>query len=178
MKRCGQVADAVRRGRIGAVAAIGTIAALVAYSAVAQAPAAKQYETRLTIVAVDALDSKNLRGDGRVHLLLDGNTATVSGSFTGLLSAATRARIFIGSAVGVPGKPVFDLVVSAAQVGTISGKLSLNAEQQQALRASRFYVQLDSVKGPEGTIWGWLMPAHPIPGQHVPEKQPWFASWL
>jgi hypothetical protein len=59
---------------------------------------------------------------------------------------------------GMRGPAVADLTVTKAPTGTISGNLNLTAPQVEALKAGRIYVQIDSEKGPEGHLWGWLLP--------------------
>lgn len=130
------------------------------------------FRTRLTVAAADAVQSRNLRGDGQVQLRLEGDVAIVSGEFSGLVSAATRARVFQGPVAGVPGTPLMELDIPKARSGTISARLTLSPAQLQALRAWRWYVQIDSELAPEGTLWGWLMPGREPAVQRVPEQQP------
>jgi hypothetical protein len=59
--------------------------------------------------------------------------------------------------MGVRGPAIFDLTVSAATSGTLSGSVDLTAEQIESLKKGRFYVQLSSEKAPDGNLWGWLL---------------------
>jgi hypothetical protein len=90
--------------------------------------------------------------------VLDGDTLTVTGKFSELSSPATAAHLRMGLAMGVPGPEIGELTLSHEAKGEISGKLTLNPAQIAALKASAVYVQLDSVKAPGGTLWGWLEP--------------------
>ena len=146
-------------------------------SLVAQS-SAEVFATRLTRFAGEAVDAKNFRGDGRVQARIAGDRVIVRGEFHGLSSPARRARVFQGSAVGVPGKPVFDLAVAAASEGAVSGELRVTAEQLRALRAASLYVQIDTVAAPDGALWGWLLPQHEFPGANVPEPRPAFTGGL
>jgi hypothetical protein len=67
------------------------------------------------------------------------------------------ARVHNGSK-GIRGPALFDLEVSKATSGTISGVIELTAAQIDELKNSRFYIQLHSQKAPEGNLWGWLLP--------------------
>ena len=69
---------------------------------------------------------------------------------------------------------MFDLTVSQAVSGTISGTVTLNAKQITAFRTGKFYIQVDSQKAPDGTIWGWLLPEHIKAGQDEPLLGNWF----
>jgi hypothetical protein len=122
----------------------------------------EQFDTRLTAVAFDGAMRANVQGDGHTSAALDGNRLSVTGSYTDLPSGATTAHVFMGAAIGVPGTSIFDLTVSGGTEGSISGDFSLNSKQLAALRSGHLYVQIDSQKAPDGNLWGWLMPAHPV----------------
>jgi len=102
----------------------------------------------------------NVVGTGNVSASLDGDTLTVTGNFTDLSSQATTAHVRMGLAMGVPGPVIGDLTVPHEVAGAISGKLSLSPEQVTALRRNSLYVQIESVKAPDGTLWGWLEAPH------------------
>jgi hypothetical protein len=153
--------------------------------AVSPAGAATQtYATHLESVALSPAQRPNVNGEGDVRAVLDGHTLTISGTFEGLPTPATRARIFRGFVVGGPGEPILDINVSPATSGTISSTQRLSSEQVTALREERLYIQIDSVgapgtvsgafSAPNGTVWGWLMPEHEVPAQDVPQSGNWF----
>jgi len=157
---------------------------LLIASAAQAAPAV--FTTHLESADLGAADRPNVNGEGDVRAVLDGRTLTISGTFQGLPTAATRARIFRGMIVGAPGDPILDLTVSTATSGTISGTQKLSSAQMAALRDERLYIQIDSVgapgtvsgplTAPNGTIWGWLMPEHEVPPQDVPQQGSWFVQ--
>jgi len=103
----------------------------------------------------------NVAGTGSVTANLQGNRLTIQGSFSDLASAATKAQLRSGSMTGVPGDPFADLTVSQADSGTLSGTVTLNRTQQKALLAGAIYVQIDSVKAPDGTLRAWLLSRQP-----------------
>ena len=107
-------------------------------------------------------------GTGAVTATLTGTKLAISGTFEGLRSPATVARLHRAQK-GVRGPAVFDLVVantpgpsgpashhSSSSAGSISGTLDLTPTQVDDLGRERFYVQLHSEKAPEGNLWGWL----------------------
>jgi hypothetical protein len=150
-------------------------AALAAVAAPAFA-AGETFETRLGPAAFDSSERAQVGGDGRVTAALSGGTARITGHFEALPGAATRARLLRGPGPGVPGAPIADLTVTPAQSGTVSGAVQLTPEQAAGFRQGQFYIQIDTAKATEGAAWGWLMPAHPFPGQDAPERSNPFAQ--
>jgi hypothetical protein len=88
---------------------------------------------------------------------LKGSTLTITGTFSGLKTPATVARVHRGPRTAMRGAPIADLTVTAGTSGTISGSLELTREQIEDLAAGRLYVQLHSEKAPDGNLWGWLL---------------------
>jgi hypothetical protein len=131
--------------------------------------APEKFETRLSPSPLTDGTRVNIAGEGRAYATLDGGTLTVSGTFKGLKSNATTAELYFGLGIGVTGPKVFDLTVSKAMTGTISGTLKLTRNQADAVRSGKFYVQVNSEKAPDGNLHGWLLPPHPFPGEGVPE---------
>jgi hypothetical protein len=127
----------------------------------------RTYRTRLSPVPIDAGMMATIAGSGTVTATLTGTKLAISGSFEGLRSPATVARLHRAQK-GVRGPAVFDLVVTntpsagvptsaiASTAGTISATLDLTPTQVDDLGRERFYVQLHSEKAPEGNLWGWL----------------------
>jgi hypothetical protein len=99
----------------------------------------------------------NVVGSGSITGSLSGNTLKVEGSFSGLASPATGAHLRAGSMTGVPGDVFADLTVSQADNGTLSGSVILDKAKLKALKAGAIYVQIDSVKAPDGTLRAWLL---------------------
>ena len=134
------------------------LAALVAsFPSGAHAQAAKSFRARLSPVPMDLAMAATIAGSGSVTAVLNGAKLTVTGTFDGLKSPATVARLHKAQR-GVRGPAVLDLQVTSATSGTISGTLDLTPQQVQDLQNSRLYVQLHSEKAPDGNLWGWLMP--------------------
>jgi hypothetical protein len=133
------------------------MAGLVGLAPVVQAQAARTFKTRLSPVPVAAYNV-NVVGTGTVTATLTGNKLSVSGTYEGLASPATQAKIFKSPKPGIRGDALLDLKVSGGTSGTITGQFDLTAAQVQELSASRYYVQLHSEKAAEGNLWGWLMP--------------------
>ena len=120
----------------------------------AQAP---QYRARLAIVPIDIAMQATIAGSGAVTATLKGSTLTVNGTFSGLKTAATAARVHRGPRTAMRGAPIGDLTATANTSGTISGAIELTKEQVEDLAAGRIYVQLHSEKAPDGNLWGWLL---------------------
>jgi len=122
----------------------------------AQAP---QYRARLAIVPIDIAMQATIAGSGAVTGTLKGSTLTINGTFSGLRTAATVARVHRSPRTGMRGVPIGDLTATAGTSGTISGTIELTKEQVEDLAAGRLYVQLHSEKAPDGNLWGWLLAA-------------------
>jgi len=140
--------------------------------------AADKYITNLGPMPLDDASRANIQGRGDVSATLDGRKLSVSGTFKQLPSPATAAHLNISLATGVPGDKIFDLTVTQAPSGTVSGDVTLSAKQAAAFRTGKLYVQIDSQKAPDGTIWGWLLPDHQIVGADVPQQDHWFIPQL
>ena len=134
------------------------LAIALATSAFVDAQAA-QYRARLAIVPIDIAMQATIAGSGVVTATLKGSTITLNGTFTGLRSAATVARVHRGPRTAMRGAPIGDLTITPGTSGTISGALELTREQVDDLAAGRIYVQLHSEKAPDGNLWGWLLAA-------------------
>ena len=125
---------------------------------------ARTYRTRLSPVPVDTAMMATIAGSGQVTATLTGTRLTISGTFEGLKSPATVARLHRAQK-GVRGPAVFDLAVTntpgpngaaSSTAGTLSATLDLTPTQVDDLGRERFYVQVHSEKAPEGNLWGWL----------------------
>jgi hypothetical protein len=120
----------------------------------AQAP---QYRARLSIVPIDVTMQSTIAGSGSVTATLKGSTLTINGTFNGLKTAATAARVHRSPRTAMRGVPIGDLTATANTSGTISGSLELTKDQIDDLAAGRLYIQLHSEKAPDGNLWGWLL---------------------
>jgi hypothetical protein len=123
----------------------------------ATAQGATTYRARLSPVPLDAKMVGNVVGSGSVTATLTNMRLTITGTFEGLRSPATVARIHKGPKPGIRGPATFDLKISAGSSGTIGGAFDLTAAQVQELAQGRYYIQLHSEMAPEGNLWGWLL---------------------
>lgn len=107
---------------------------------------------------MDAAMKVNIAGSGTATATLSGTKLILKGSFEGLLSPATKAQLHRGSATGVRGPVMFDVIVDHAPAGKVAGSFELSADQIESLRKGRFYIEIASEKAPDGNLWGWLLP--------------------
>jgi hypothetical protein len=136
-------------------------ACLVWLGAALAGQAGKSYRTRLSPVPMTTAMASTIAGVGSVTAVLNGNRLTVTGTFEGLKSPATLAKVHKGKP-GIRGPAILDLKVApgpgGATSGTINGTLELTPQQVADLDQKWLYVQLYSEKAPEGNLWGWLYP--------------------
>jgi len=135
------------------------LAALSCSAALAQAQPSgyTSYRARLTPVPVETSTAASITGSGVVMATLTGTRLSVSGTFSGMKSAATIAQVHFG-AKGIRGPVEFDLMIEKAPGGAISGTVTLTKVQIDSLKKGWFYVQIHADKAPEGNLWGWLLP--------------------
>ena len=119
------------------------------------AQSAATYRGRLSPVPVAAA-LPNVTGIGSVTATLTGNKLAISGTFEGLASPATLAKLH-RAPKGIRGPAVFDLTITPGTSGKIDGSIDLTPAQVEDLARERFYVQLHSEKAPDGNLWGWLL---------------------
>lgn len=131
-------------------------AAIQAFALPAGAQGGDKFRARLSPVPVEATTVAGITGSGSVTAVLTGTKLTITGTFEGLRSPATVAQVHDGPK-GVRGPVIFDLMVSKATNGAISGTFTLTPAQVQDLRNGRFYVQIHSEKAPDGNLWGWML---------------------
>ena len=142
--------------RSTAVLLVVSACALLQGTPLAQAKA--QFRARLSPVPLDVAMQNVIAGSGSATATLTGNKLAVSGTFAGLKSPATGARIHV-AAKGLRGAPILDLTVTSGTSGTLSGTFELTPQQVDDLTHNSFYIQLQSEKAPEGNLRGWLLPA-------------------
>ena len=153
--------------RSGAKILLGTLILCAACAAsMARAQTSETYKVRLTPVAIDASMMARVTGSGELTAALTGNKLAITGSFSGLHSAATDAHIHRGVAKGVRGAAILDLHVTPQPQdttrmngyrGEIRDTVELTPEQLEDLRNGRLYVQIESQDAPDGNLWGWLL---------------------
>jgi hypothetical protein len=139
------------------LAVLAVLAAFAWLSQSGEAQNQEKYKVRLATVPMDGGMRDAVAGSGSASALLAGTKLTISGTFGGLRSPATAARLHSGLAMGVRGAPVGELTVSRAMNGTITGSLDLTPDQVQSLRKGRLYIQISSEKAPDGNLWGWFL---------------------
>jgi CHRD domain len=132
------------------------VAALVLAASISHSQNTKTFKTRLAPVPIDLVMAATVTGSGSVTASLTGNKLTFSGTFDGLAGPATIAQVHKGPVAGVRGPVLFDLTVTHATSGTISGSVELSPAQVIDLEKRRLYVQIHSEKAPDGNLWGWL----------------------
>ena len=120
------------------------------------AQSGETYKTRLSALAADAKTRPDLAGTGSVTASLSGAKLTVNGTFEGLRTNATAARLHNGIVAGVRGPAFADLTITKSMSGSINGSADLNPEQLQNLKKGGIYVQIYTEKPTDGTLWGWL----------------------
>jgi hypothetical protein len=144
--------------RLVALALIAISAATL--SAPVSAQTGDTYTARLGWVPTTPADRPNVIGKGSATGTLAGRKLTISGSFDGLAAPATVARLHQGIAKGARGSAIGDLTVTQGASGKLSGAIDLTADQVEALKQGKLYVQLHTAKGvpPDGsTLWGWFL---------------------
>jgi len=119
----------------------------------------EELDVRLSPAPRDASMKGTIAGHGTAHASLDGHTLTVTGSFEGFSTPATRAELRRGAAVAVRGAVVQALTVSTSTQGQFGGRFELSADELAAFNAGLLYVQIASQSAPDGNVWGWLLPA-------------------
>jgi hypothetical protein len=136
--------------------------------------ATEKYQAYLSPMPHNDAMHANFSGKGSAVATIDGDRMLLSGTFTGLASAATKAHVCLSMAPGIPGKPIFEITVPAAVEGKVTGTFKLDSAQVTALKTGKLYIQIDSEKAPNGNLWGWLLTEHEVAGQDVSQKGPWF----
>ena len=136
--------------------------------------AAEKYQVYLSPMPFNDATQPIMQGKGTVSATLDGDTLSISGTFTGLSGPATKARLSVSRGPGIPGNALADLTLTGDVAGKVTGQIKLDPSQLVALRGRRLYIQIDSEKAPSGHLWGWLLEEHDIAGQDVPQKGPWY----
>lgn len=136
------------------VLAAVVLVALAATAAFAQT----SYRARLSMTPIaNANAGATVKGIGAATATLKGTTLTITGTFEGLATPATTAKLHGGVKIGVRGPELANLQITQATSGTITGTVQLTKEQAQDLTQSKLYIHVASQKAPEGNLWGWLI---------------------
>ena len=136
---------------------IAVCASLLSLAPPASSQTPERYKVRLATVPMDGGMRATIAGNGSASATLAGTKLSIAGTFDGLKSPATAAKLNAGVARGVRGNPVADLVVTKSTKGSITGSIDLTPAQVQGLRDGKLYIELASEKAPEGNLWGWLL---------------------
>jgi hypothetical protein len=138
------------------VLATACVIALLSSAALAQSTS---YRARLSPAPIaNAAAQATVKGLGSATATLKGTTLTINGTFDGLATPATTAKLHVGLKTGVRGPEAADLQVTQGTNGTLSGTVQLTKEQLQDLAQGKLYIQIASQKAPDGNLWGWLLP--------------------
>ena len=135
---------------------VSAAAAVALWSAPAVAQT-KAFTAHLSVVPLTVAMQETVAGRGSATAVLAGNRLTIEGTFGGLRSPATTARLHV-AARAQRGEAVAELTVSKATSGTLKGVVELNGRQREALDKLSLYIQINSERAPEGNLWGWLVP--------------------
>jgi hypothetical protein len=125
--------------------------------ALSLAAQSETFRAVLSPLPADAKTRADLAGSGSASAVLSGTKLAITGSFEGLLSAATTAGLHSAVAAGVRGPAIADLTISKATSGTITGSIDLTPAQLASLHKGGLYIQIHSEKAPNGVLWGWLL---------------------
>ena len=136
---------------------IAICSGLLALASTGASQAPERYKVRLATVPMDGGMRGTVAGNGSATATLAGAKLSVTGTFDGLKSPATSAKLNGGVARGVRGTPIGSLDVTKSTKGSITGSVDLNAEQLKGLRDGHLYIELASEKAPEGNLWGWIL---------------------
>src|SRR4051812_22071431 len=109
----------------------------VCATGVVSAQGARTFKARLSPVPIDLTMQATVAGSGGADASLSGTKVTISGTFEGLKSPATVARIHRSPTRGVRGPQILTLTVSPATSGTISGTFDLTPPQVADLQGGR-----------------------------------------
>jgi hypothetical protein len=151
----------------------GSLVAAIFFAA-APAFAAENYQTDIGPTPKNGSQGANVQGRGTVLATLDNNKFSLQGTFSGLSSPATVARLYMGNVMGGTGPAIGDLKIVQARSGEISGAFTLTPGQIAALKVGKLYVMLNSQSAPTGNLWGWFQPAHVTVPPGVPQMDNWY----
>ena len=143
---------------------LNKVIAVFVGTAIALAQAPQVYKAQLRIVPIaNAAGRANIDESATVFATanatatLTGTKLTVNGSFEGFKNPASIAQIHTGPVMGSRGPVVFELTVTKATKGTITGTFDVTPEQVNLLKSGRLYVQIHNTNTPEGALWGWFL---------------------
>ena len=108
----------------------------------------------MTLTGSQEVPATTSTGTGNVTVMLNRTTGdiTVSGTFTGLTSAATAAHIHGPAAVGATAPVIIPLTVPAMDAGNVSGTASMSSTQMNDMLNQMTYVNIHTTQFPDGEI--------------------------
>jgi hypothetical protein len=132
----------------------------VAAAAETQAQRPDTFAAYLDWVPISGAERNDVAGRGSASALLSGGRLSITGSFDGMVAAATRATLHQSAVTGVHGPEIAELAITQGPSGTFEGEVRLTREQREALLAGRLYLQIAGERGvpPDNAVlWGWLL---------------------
>jgi hypothetical protein len=103
-------------------------------------------------------------GAGSASATLTGSKLTVTGTFQGMATPATEAKVGLGLAPGARLDLILDLKLTkspeatpAGTSGLVEGAFDLTPAQVDGLKKGKLYIQINSVGAPKGHLLGWLL---------------------
>jgi hypothetical protein len=150
------VSSRQQRCRAGSVAIVAVVLSTL-WSSSPTGQSARKFAARLSTVPITVAMQDAVSGRGTADATLAGNHLTIDGTFEGLRSPATAARLHAAPRA-MRGPAIADLTVSKDTRGVVGGSVELTDQQLQALDKSGLYIQIHSEKAPDGNLWGWLLP--------------------
>ena len=147
---------AMTHWRSGGFVVVWTIAAALSSITHATAQTAT-FVARLSVVPITVAMQDTVAGRGTATAVLERDRLIIEGTFEGLRSPATVARLHMAPRA-LRGPAIGEVTVSPATTGTFKGVIELSGQQREALEKSSLYIQIHSEKAPDGNLWGWLLP--------------------
>jgi hypothetical protein len=102
------------------VAAAVTAALLCLGFGVPTLAATEKYQAYLSPMPYSNAMRPNVTGKGNVVAILDGDTMSLSGAFTGVGGVATKAHVYLSKAPGIPGTAIFEVTVPSGVEGKVT----------------------------------------------------------
>ena len=78
---------------------------------------AEKYQAYISPMPYSNAMRADVTGKGNIVATLEGDTMSLSGTFAGLASPATKAHVCLSKAAGIPGKAIFEVTVASGEEG-------------------------------------------------------------
>jgi hypothetical protein len=135
---------------------IVVVLASAAIGSAARAAPFATFKGRLSPLPINPVTAPLTTGVGSLIATLDGTNLAISGTFEGMNSPATTAKVR-RAPKGLRGPAVWDLTVTRATHGTFTGTFALTATQAEDVMKSWYYVQIATEQNPDGQLRGWIL---------------------